>query len=407
MTEQVELGFRVPRIWQDKASKLLKPELRKFAQLIVSIALIFGLSACGMTPRTTAQERTFLPLSLEFLDQYELPKTTFQDTRVGGLSALTYNRQEDRFYVLSDDRSQFAPARFYTLNLKLDQSEADGVKINDVEMQAVTFLTNEQGETYASGSIDPEGIVLSPKRTLYISSEGVPRQGISPFIAEFSRLDGQYQRSLRIPQRYLPGETEAEPRGVQENLGFESLTLSPTGLAADDPFRLFAATESALQQDKTSNLEEEGRIRFMHYVIGPVGEPVLVAEHLYLLDPAPNAASNGLTELVTLEQEGYFLSLERTYGVAGTGAKIFQMVVGNATDTSRIESLKGDLGQIVPLKKNLLLDLGDLNIELDNLEGMTLGPHLQNGSQSLVLLSDDNFRDNQVSQLLLFRLVKN
>ena len=404
MTEQVS-EFRPDQGWSC-VSNLFEP-FRKVVQLIFSLTLVFSLSACGITTRVTAQERTFLPLSLEFLDQYELPKSTFQDTPVGGLSALTYDRQKDRFYVLSDDRSQFAPARFYTLNLALDQSEADAVKIGEVEVEAVTLLTNEQGENYLSGSVDPEGIALSPKRTLYLSSEGVPKQGISPFIAEFSLDSGQLQHSLRLPQRYLPAQTEAEPTGVQENLGFEALTLSPTGLAVDDPFRLFAATESALLQDTTPDPEAEGRIRFLHYVIGSVGEPIVVAEHLYLLDPAPDALANGLTELVTLEREGYFLSLERTYGVAGAGAKVFQMVVGNATDTSRINSLKGNLGQVVPLKKKLLLDLGELGIELDNLEGMALGPHLKDRSQSLVLLSDDNFKDNQVTQLLLFRLVKN
>jgi len=35
---------------------------------------------------------------------------------------------------------------------------------------------------------------------------------------------------------------------------------------------------------------------------------------------------------------------------------------------------------------------------------MTLGPQLPDGSQSLILLSDDNFSDNQETQILLFRL---
>ena len=100
------------------------------------------------------------------------------------------------------------------------------------------------------------------------------------------------------------------------------------------------------------------------------------------------------------------LSLERSFGFSGFGAKIFQVIIGNATDTSGIASLKGNLGQIEPLKKKLLLDLSELGIELDNLEGMTLGPVLPDGSRSLVLVSDDNFRDEQVSQFLLFRLVE-
>ena len=54
-----------------------------------------------------------------------------------------------------------------------------------------------------------------------------------------------------------------------------------------------------------------------------------------------------------------------------------------------------------------MFDLKDLEIELDNLEGMTVGPRLPDGSQSLLLISDDNFNDKQISQLFLFRLVEN
>ena len=371
--------------------------IKRLAALAIMLISI-GLTACGTTP-ITAQERTFLNLSLEFLDRYELPK--FNDTPLRGLSALTYDRQQNRFYVLSDDRSQFAPARFFTLNVKLAQAEA--VKIDDVTVESVTFLTDGQGE-FPKGQIDPEGIALSPRGTIFISSEGVPSQNVAPFIGEFDQKTGQIRQSLRIPERYLPHQTEDGPIGVRENLGFESLTLSPSGLAADDPFRLFTAVESALHQDSPSDPADNDRVRLLHYVIGPVGPPVLLAEHLYLLDSPPDGAiAYGLTELITLDKEGYFLSLERSYGSSGWGAKIFEVVIGNATDTFRIASLSR-LGQVVPLKKKLLLDLSELGIDLDNLEGMSLGPHLSDGSQSLVLVSDDNFKDNQVTQLLLFRL---
>jgi hypothetical protein len=131
-----------------------------------------------------------------------------------------------------------------------------------------------------------------------------------------------------------------------------------------------------------------------------------VGENFYLLDAAPSdVLSSGLSELTALEKEGYSLSLERTFGLSGFGAKIFQVVNANATDTSLILSFQGDQQKIVPLKKKLLLDLSELGIELDNLEGMTLGTKLPDGSQTLWLVSDDNFKDGQVTQFLLFRLV--
>jgi hypothetical protein len=373
------VGFKVKNV-SDRLVKF-------YSRFLLSFLLIFTLltfSACSLPQRVTAEERMFRNFSLEFIDQYEIPKAQFQDTVVGGLSAIAYNRQEDLFYVLSDDRGKRSPARFYTFKL-------------------ATILLDEVGEKYLQGKIDPEGLTLSPRNTVFISSEGDPTKDIAPFIAEYEPATGKKLSDLPVPPRYLVNQ---KSQGIQENLSFESLTINRTGLP-EDPFRVFTATESALLQDQS--LEEQAQtIRFLHYVVNPVGKPIVVAEHLYLLDPAPvEIISNGLTELLALKTEGYFLSLERTYGFTGAGAKIFQVVIGNATDTTKIESLKGNIAQVQPLHKKLLFDLQDLGIYLDNLEGMTVGPRLPDGSQSLLLISDDNFNDEQINQLLLFRLIEN
>jgi hypothetical protein len=383
--------------------------MAKLTKLLLSIILVLLVTACGVSPQVMAQERMFLDLSLEFLGEYQLPKQTFEDTPIGGLSGLTYDRKRDRFYAISDDRSQYAPARFYTLKLKLKENPQNKPRLEQVTVEGVTLLKNEQGETYAPLSTDTEGIALSPRDTVFISSEGSPKGKILPFIREFDRASGQLKLNLRIPQRYLPNAPDSPPRGVQENLGFEALTIGANSTMSDDPFRLFTATELALVQDAPNKTpEENSRIRLMHYVINPIGEPVLVAEHLYLLDKPPgDTISWGLSELLALQKEGYFLSLERTLGLSGFGAKIFQVINANATDTSESPSLQGELTQVQPLKKKLLLDLGKLGIDLDNLEGMTLGPNLPDGSQTLLLVSDDNFKKKQVTQFLLFRLTNN
>ncbi|WP_144871936.1 esterase-like activity of phytase family protein [Hyella patelloides] len=360
----------------------------------------FFITACSPPPQVSAQERMFRNISLEFLDAYEIPKAQFQDTVVGGLSAITYDREQNCYYAISDDRSSKAPARFYTLKLDIKQSDNQKITIDNVKIDKVTFLTDETGQQYPAGTIDGEGIALSPRRTLFISSEGDPTNNVIPFIGEFSLETGQKILDVAIPQRYL---AEAEKtKGIRENLAFESLTVNQTGLLKKDPFRLFTATESALNQDLSE--AESARIRFLHYVINPIGNPILVAEHLYLLEPAnTETISNGLTELLALEKEGYFLSLERTFGFTGAGAKIFQVVVGNATDTSTFDNLK-EVSSVQSLRKNLVLDLQDLDIYLDNLEGMTVGSRLPDGTRSLIVMSDDNFNDEQVTQLLLFRL---
>ncbi len=386
-------------------SDRLKGFLTKFSITLFLFCVLLSVTACSLPQRVTAEERMFRNFALEFIDQYEIPKITFKDTLIGGLSAIAYNRQQDLFYVLSDDRGKRSPARFYTFKLGVKQTDDGQIKIASFEPEEVTLLLDEEGQEYQKGKIDPEGLAISPRNTIFISSEGNPSKGIEPFIGEFALETGQKLSDLRLPKRYLNGD-QSQFQGIQENLAFESLTINRTGLP-EDPFRLFTATESALLQDESFEGEEQARVRFLHYVINPVGNPVLLAEHLYLLDPAPvEAISNGLTELLALKKEGYFLSLERIYGFTGAGAKIFQVVIGNATDTTNIASLKGNIAQVQPLKKQLLFDLQDLGIYLDNFEGMTVGPRLPDGSRSLLLISDDNFNDEQISQLFLFRLVE-
>ncbi len=380
--------------------------MRKIVNLILALTVIIGLSACSTMPQIQAEERLFPPISLEFLDKYEIPTQTFQETPIGGLSAITYHKQKDRFYALSDDRSQLSPARFYTLKIDISSNNEQIAKIQGVTVENVTTLQNEIGQNYSSQTIDPEGISLSPRGTVFISSEGIPKDEINPFIGEFNSTTGQLQEQIPLPKRYLIAtDTDSEPRGVEENLGFEPLTISSTSTLKDDPFRLFTATESSLKQDTSTTPPLNIPVRLLHYVISPVGSPVIVAEHLYLLDETPKGAvSNGLTELLALPKEGSWLSLERTFGVFGFGAKLFQVVNSGASDTSTTLSFQEGTNNTNPLRKKLLLDLETLDIELDNLEGMTLGPRLADGSKTLFLISDDNFNAEQTTQLLLFKL---
>lgn len=381
-----------------------------FLRVLILSFTVLLLAGCTL-PQVSAEERLFLDLSLDLLGEYQLPAdTVFEGTPVQGLSALSYDRQSDRFYVLSDDRSESAPARFYTMKLNLS-NDAGEVAIAGVEIEKVTTLLGENGEPFAQGTIDPEGLALSPRQTVFISSEGVASDGIPPFIDEFDLATGEWQQRLPIPERYLPQTVEDQPQGVQNNLGFEALTLNPGGFSTTwlEPFRLFAATEAELEQDHSSNSNEEqaperpNYSRFLHYLIGNE-LPVLIAEYLYPNDSPPLLSVNGLTELVVLDQGGHFLSMEHSFGIAGAGARIFELATGGATDTSGIPRLGGDLSGIEPIRKRLLLDLKDLNVPLDNLEGMALGPQLPDGTQSLLLVSDDNFNPNQFTQFLLFRL---
>ncbi len=383
---------------------------RWIAWILGLVSMVSLLTGCKL-PEVNAEDRLFLPLTVEYLGRYILTDKTFKDTKVGGLSGITYDRQNDLFYAISDDRGSKIPSRFYTLKFQFDSTP----NLKNVQVQDVTFLQDESGKAFQPNTIDPEGIALSQRGTLFISSEGSGNEQTPPFIGEFDIKTGNRLIQAPIPEAYIPDVySPLQKQGIQDNRAFESLTVSLGG-TKDDPFRLFTATEAPLVQDlEPPDPKREGRNRLLHYLVEPRSTGVaqstnrisLISEHLYPLDPKPQTAMDyGLSEMFAIDQSGHFLSLERSFGLTGFKIKLYQVTTATATDTSMIESLKGDLKGIQPARKRLLLDFADVNINPDNLEGMTFGPRLPDGSQSLILVSDDNFNAlTQSTQFLLLRL---
>ncbi len=401
---------------QDRNSNI---QARKIGGRILAATVSLGALLClagiaiflasSSTPMSEASNRIFNQLSIEYIGEYQLPNGfKVKDTLVGGLSGLTYDRSNDRFYAVSDDRSDRSPARFYTLKLDLDTSNPSQIKFNQVDITDVTLLKNVNGETYPQGTIDPEAIAVTPQNSLFIASEGDRDKNIPPFIGEFDRKTGQIKQTLPIPARYL--YDQERKRGIQRNLAFEGMTISPTGTlsSSGEPFRLFAATESALIQDKeVTKVGKDGKIpgsknRWLHYLISD--KPVIVSEHLYQLESPPlGSIEHGLSEIQAIDTSGHFLTLERSFGLLGFRVRLFQTTTAGASDTSKIDSFKGNT-DIQPIGKQLAFDLKQLGIYIDNQESMALGARLPDGSQTLLLVSDNNFIKRQITQFLLFKI---
>ncbi len=381
----------------------------KFRGRLVTIFLVLFTLVLSFATPALAQDRIFLDLSLDFLKEYKLPKKDFSNIPIGELSAITYDRRRDRFIAVCDDPSQEAPSRFYTLKIAVDSTLKEKIGIQKVDIESLTVLSDKNGQKYDKGIIVPKGIAITPERTIFISGYSATDGQIVPFIQEFDINSGRMLQSLPIPKRYLTNavNTKEPTLSVQQTSTFESLTFNPTGTipTSGEPINLFTATFSPLVQDREPpNSEKTGKVRLLHYLIG-YGAPVLIAEYFYSLDPTLGNA-NGLVELISIDQGGHFLSLESSKDQLDKSAKIFQITTGGATDTSRIDSLKGEIKGIKPVKKKLLLDLNELGIPLKNVQGMALGPRLFDGTQSLLLVGNDNFNDQQTTQFLLFRLNK-
>jgi hypothetical protein len=407
--------------------------------LALSLGVVIWLS--NLTPVLAAvgeasrqENRRFLPISAEFIDSYTIPKQ-LDDQSIGGLSALAYDRRQNQFYALSDDRNSPHLIRFNLDLTDLIPNPKDPkpkLQIQGINHVETLTLTDPEGNPQPPGSLDPEGLALTPG-SIYISSEGDIGQGIAPALVEFDRQTGQERRRLPIALHYLPpnppsnsensANSRPDPaaaliaasrRGIQPNLGFES--LSAVLAAPGEPVRLFTATEAPLLQDLPDRLKSTPstnpnsdatgpwRNRLAHYSLLGDSPPLLIAEHLYPLDRRPRTLMIGLSDILALDNAGHFLAIERALAPTGFQVKLYQIAIAGASDISGYDLLQGSLSKVVPIAKQLLLDLNTLPVRLDNLEGLTLGPILGDGSQSLLLIADDNFNRIQRNQLLLFRL---
>lgn len=321
-------------------------------------------------------------------------KMTFQDTVVGGLSALDHDPARGTWVALSDDRSELSPARFYTLSVGI------GPDALAVQLRGVHLLRQADGSTYPGrkqgGDVpDPEGMRLLPSGNLLWSSEGDIRRGISPSLREI-RPDGGHLRDLALPPM-LRAHPEAQHTGPRYNLGLEGLALTPDGKGA------WAAMENALQQD--------GPIPAVGLAGGPcrftlfdVASGAAVRQVAYLPDPIPAHAippgafaDNGVSEILMADADR-MLVLERAFMMGrGFSIRLYQIDVREGSDTLALPRLEA--GNHRPAPKTLLADFAQLGLaRIDNVEGMCWGPRTPGGSRTLVFVSDDNFNPLQVTQ---------
>jgi hypothetical protein len=360
--------------------------LRLLVTLFVLVLVAAPAAAATEPPHPTPQ--------LEFVEQQTFPTaTTFAGTQFGGLSGIQYDHRRKVWYALSDDQVN---VRFYTLRLDVKRGRLG------VEIAAVTFLRDAAGVPFAPFSLDPEGIALTDRGTLVITSEGFANRLIDPWVREFS-LDGRQLAPFAVPAAFSP---DAATRGVRHNLGFESAAVTPSGRW------LFTATEAALVQDGPPATVAAGSpARILRY---DLKTRALERQWVYPTDPIADPpvpstafAVNGLVDLLPFDKDS-LLGMERSFsvGAPGTGNSIelYAIELGHADDVNPFDSLAGLLGGIRPAEKTLVLDLDALGLPLDNVEGMAIGPDLPDGRRSLVLVSDNNFNPVQFTQFLLFAL---
>lgn len=348
------------------------------------------------------------PLSLDLIDDFNPPRPAPTetidapgarwDTALGGLSGLCYDRASSTLYAISDLPKRFEP-RLYAFDVRLTESTLQ------VSPRAVHPLY----ESRPSGMIedlDAESITGDGHGGFYVGTENGfdrPKQP-APRILRLQR-DGLITAALPLPEAYVPA-TEPTPRGTRSNRAFEGLALSPSGRW------LSAIVESTLEQDgEEATFEHGASVRLARWDLTTRGEP---AEYFYPIEPmvrpasgTPSGGNNGVSELLSLDDRR-LLVLERGYvplaeGQGPSTIRIFETLLPEAPP------LPGEPPPV--LTKRLVLDFDTIvpklepgQQSLDNMEGMTLGPALPSGDPSLLVVTDDNFRAEQRTVFIAFRV---
>lgn len=376
------------------------------SKIIYSFLFVWLLfSSCSSSRKIT--ETTEIH-QLKFLDQYVVPfNQQFENTTIGGLSGIDFNSVKKEYYLISDDRSQKNPARFYTANILIKQDKIDSV----IFLQTI-FLKNKIGNLYPNSqqdpfhTPDPEALRYNAKSNKFIwSSEGeriVNSQKIvleNPAITEVDSK-GNFIDTFQLPSQLLMSTGEFGPR---QNEVFEGLTFSENNKS------LFVSVEEPLYQDgpRAGTLDSSGVTRIIKFDMA-TKKPV--AQYAYLIDPVafppitPSSFKiNGISDILFVSQN-HILVIERSFstGRLGCTIKVFLADISSAENVNEIASLKNK--SIKMASKELLLNMDDLEIYIDNIEGVTFGPTLSNGKKSLIFIADNNFNPLERTQFLLFEI---
>jgi hypothetical protein len=371
--------------------------------LLIAASITFGCSA-KITGSTGKQIK-----ELRYLGEYIIAHNTqFKNTTVGGLSGIDYDKENDLFYIISDDWSLTNPARFYTAKLFLN-NKIDSVKFLDVHyvlQQDGSFYPNAKQNPYRTP--DPEAIRYHPlSKTIAWNSEGerfIMGDSIvlqDPAIRIINK-EGQQLDSFPLPVQV---HMYKEEKGLRRNGTLE-------GLSFGDGYKtLYASIEEPLYEDghRAGRGDSTAVIRIIKYDVEskkPIGQYAYQVDAV-VRDPVPanGFRINGVSEILEISKNK-LLIVERSYSLGRTDCniRIYAADISGATNIAGLTSLKN--AKYNPVKKKLLFNMDWLGMYISNIEGVSFGPQLPNGNETLIFVADNNFRATEKTQFLLFEIIK-
>lgn len=339
---------------------------------------------------------------LTYIDEFVIPTQDIEGVPIGGFSGIDY--QNGKWYIICDTSTP--PIRYYEANISYNETS-----FTKVDITKMHIINDATGTPLAQGVVDPESIRVDTRsNTLLYTSEGSINNAIDPALIEIS-AQGNQLKSFTLPDNFR-AQLETDSSGPRHNGVLEGLSIS------FDTKGYWVSFELPLIEDgpepTTTDTESPVRITLFNKSSG-----VAERQFAYELDPVAKEAAlgtsfevNGLVEILEYDKDK-FLALERSFSSGyingGNTVKIYKVDSSNATNTIDMNALS--TGSYTKATKTLLFNFetirGQLtNTTVDNLEGITFGPKLADGSRTLVIISDNNFNTffPQLNQLIVFKV---
>ena len=252
---------------------------------------------------------------------------------------------------------------------------------------AVNAATGQISSASVTGSIsaglgtDSEGIAFrSGTSSVFVSDE------VDSTIKEFSVTTGANLSSVAVPAIYSASN-------LQGNFGLESLSLGGGNL--------WTANEEALTNDGSLSSTSAGswvRLQRFDGTMGASGQWAYRTDPISAVNSSRTVECSGVSDLLALPT-GELLVLERelAYDAASPfRSRLYEVdFTGASSNVDGVANLS--LGGFTAVSKRWLWEG---NFLTENFEGITLGPTLADGSQSILLISDNGSGANGQTQSL-------
>ena len=390
---------------------------------------------------------------LEFLSSFHIPKEVKGwSGEFMGISSLYYKNASE-FYAVSDDSGfcgisgLYCPgtfARLFKIHMTSTTDHKGKISFAGQLDDDTILLKNALGKPITHGKVDLEGMTPTPDGNLLMVSE----QDISalltfpPKIFEYT-TEGELKAEYDFPKRFfdrpfgelpdkIPGFLKQyvgfiNDEGCQRNKCFEGISFIP-GSAKEGSY--VTITELSLLQDKKSkflrllefNLGAEQSFKLPNGNIQVRGKVFVQNEYAYEMEPIEDQltqgserVSRGVSDILAFAPNDY-LVIERSYirykdktRMPLSLVRIMRTSCENCTDVKEHNSLDPIHKTIIPMKRERVLDMlsvkdeDGLAIDNLNIEGISWGPVLADGSHTLIFVSDNGDNVKRPTRFLIFK----